>query len=246
MDRVRPAARRRGPGSRAPRHVTVVVAASPLVSLAPASGSARGGRVPGLPVHRADLRLGAEAGDEDLRPRRQAHRRAVRGAAHAHRDRTLPPHVPQAFIAVEDKRFYRTAASTTGGSSREPAQRVSRRITGGGSTITQQLARNMFEEGIGFEQRRRATRKLKEARVAQQIEEVYTKDEILQAYINQVNYGHGWRGIETASQHYFGKAAVELNPAEAAMLAAAVNAPGRFSPFINPDATLRGATSCWR
>jgi penicillin-binding protein 1A len=151
---------------------------------------------------------------------------------------TLPPHVPSAFIAVEDKRFYRhkgldyrrivTAALRNA---------VSARITGGGSTITQQLARNMFEQRIGFE--RAYTRKLKEARVAQQIEEVYSKEAILEAYINQVNYGHGWRGIETASQHYFGKAAVELNPAEAAMLAAAVNAPGRFSPFINPDATLR-------
>jgi penicillin-binding protein 1A len=151
---------------------------------------------------------------------------------------TLPPHVPSAFIAVEDKRFYRhsgldyrrivTAALRN---------TVSARITGGGSTITQQLARNMFEQRIGFE--RAYTRKLKEARVAQQIEEVYSKEAILEAYINQVNYGHGWRGIETASQHYFGKSAVELNPAEAAMLAAAVNAPGRFSPFINPDATLR-------
>jgi penicillin-binding protein 1A len=151
---------------------------------------------------------------------------------------TLPTHVPTAFIAVEDKRFYRhrgldhrrivTAALRN---------TVSARITGGGSTITQQLARNMFEQRIGFE--RAYTRKLKEAHVAQQIEEVYSKEAILEAYINQVNYGHGWRGIETASQHYFGKAAPELNPAEAAMLAAAVNRPGRFSPFINPEATLR-------
>ncbi|CAN5788632.1 PBP1A family penicillin-binding protein [soil metagenome] len=151
---------------------------------------------------------------------------------------TLPQHVPQAFVAVEDKRFYRhkgldyrrivTAALRN---------LVSARITGGGSTITQQLARNMFEQRIGFE--RAYTRKLKEARVAQQIEEVYSKEQILEAYINQVNYGHGWRGIETAAQHYFGKPAVELNPAEAAMLAAAVNRPGRYSPFINPEATLR-------
>jgi penicillin-binding protein 1A len=151
---------------------------------------------------------------------------------------TLPPHVPQAFIAVEDKRFYRhTGLDYRRLVTANVRNLVSRRITGGGSTITQQLARNMFEEGIGFEQR--VTRKLKEARVAKQIEEVYTKEEILQAYINQVNYGHGWRGIETASQNYFGKPAVELNPAEAAMLAAAVNAPGRFSPFIRPEATLQ-------
>jgi penicillin-binding protein 1A len=150
---------------------------------------------------------------------------------------TLPAHVPQAFVAIEDKRFYRhDGLDYRRLVTANVRNVVSRRITGGGSTITQQLARNMFEEGIGFEQV--VTRKLKEARVAKQIEEVYTKDEILQAYINQVNYGHGWRGIETASQNYFGKPAVELNPAEAAMLAAAVNAPGRFSPFIRPDATL--------
>ncbi|HSJ08888.1 MAG TPA: PBP1A family penicillin-binding protein, partial [Longimicrobiales bacterium] len=115
------------------------------------------------------------------------------------------------------------------------------RRAGGGSTITQQLARNMFEEGIGFERRLFGgglTRKLRELKVARQIEEVYTKEQILQAYINQVNYGHGWRGIETASQHYFGKAAIDLNPAEGAMLAAAVNAPGRYSPFVNAEATL--------
>jgi penicillin-binding protein 1A len=150
---------------------------------------------------------------------------------------TLPEHVPQAFIAVEDKRFYRHDGLDYRRLVTANVRNViSRRITGGGSTITQQLARNMFEEGIGFEQV--VTRKVKEARVAKQIEEVYSKDEILQAYINQVNYGHGWRGIETASQNYFGKPAVELNPAEAAMLAAAVNAPGRYSPFIRPEATL--------
>ncbi|HSJ25439.1 MAG TPA: PBP1A family penicillin-binding protein [Longimicrobiales bacterium] len=151
---------------------------------------------------------------------------------------TLPPHVPQAFVAIEDKRFYQhDGLDYRRLITANVRNVVSRRITGGGSTITQQLARNMFEEGIGFEQV--VTRKLKEARVAKQIEDVYSKDEILQAYINQVNYGHGWRGIETASQNYFGKSAVELNPAEAAMLAAAVNAPGRFSPFIRPDATLQ-------
>ncbi|MEX0906858.1 MAG: PBP1A family penicillin-binding protein [Gemmatimonadota bacterium] len=149
---------------------------------------------------------------------------------------TLPEHVPQAFIAIEDKRFY----SHNGFDYRRLVSAnvknvLSLEITGGGSTLTQQLARNMFED-IGTMQT--LTRKLKEARVAKQIEEVYSKDQILEAYINQVNYGHGWYGIETASQRYFGKPAAELNPAEAAMLAAAVNAPGRYSPFINAEATL--------
>src|SRR5690606_9690441 len=92
----------------------------------------------------------------------------------------------------------------------------------------------MFPEQIGFETR--PTRKLKELKVALELERVYTKDQILEAYINQVNYGHGWHGIESASQHYFGKPATELNPAEAAMLAAAINRPARLSPFRNPEA----------
>src|SRR5690606_30764969 len=150
---------------------------------------------------------------------------------------TLPEHVAQAFVAVEDKRFYEHDGLDFRRIISANIQNVlSGRITGGGSTITQQLARNMFEEGIGFEQR--VARKLKEFKVAKQIEQVYEKNTILEAYINLVNYGHGWRGIETASQHYFGKAASQLNPAEGAMLAAAVNAPGRYSPFINAEATL--------
>ncbi|HEX6308263.1 MAG TPA: PBP1A family penicillin-binding protein [Longimicrobiales bacterium] len=150
---------------------------------------------------------------------------------------TLPPHVGQAFVAVEDKRFYEHDGLDFRRIVSANLQNVLQgRITGGGSTITQQLARNMFEEGIGFEQV--ITRKLKEFKVAKQIEQIYEKNTILEAYINLVNYGHGWRGIETASQHYFGKPAAQLNPAEAAMLAAAVNAPGRYSPFINADATL--------
>jgi penicillin-binding protein 1A len=150
---------------------------------------------------------------------------------------TLPVYVKYAFISVEDKRFY----SHHGLDYRRIAGAAVRNVLGigiggGGSTITQQLARNMFEN-IGFEHR--LTRKLKEAKVAREIEAVYPKDQILQAYINQVNYGHGWRGIETAAQHYFGKPARDVNPAEAAMLAAAVNAPGRYSPFINPEKTLQ-------
>ena len=147
---------------------------------------------------------------------------------------TLPPHVKQAFIAVEDKRFYKHGGldfvRLFGAAARNV---LSFRVTGGGSTITQQLARNMFPEEIGF--RKRLTRKLKEAHVALEIEEVYTKDQILEAYINQIHYGHGWHGIETAAQHYYGKPAAQLNPAEAALLAAVIKLTGRFSPFVSPE-----------
>jgi len=149
----------------------------------------------------------------------------------------LPAHVPAAFIAVEDKRFYRhngldpfgIARAVVGVLTGTSGQR------GGGSTITQQLARNMFQ-GIGFE--RRLVRKLKEARVAIQLEDVYTKDQILEAYINQINYGQNWLGIQTASRNYFGKDATELTATEAAMLAAIPKSPTRYSPLNNPELTI--------
>ncbi|MGH7445398.1 MAG: transglycosylase domain-containing protein, partial [Longimicrobiales bacterium] len=146
----------------------------------------------------------------------------------------LPPHVPQAFIAIEDKRFYRHGALDLRRLVGVAVRNVlAGDIRGGGSTITQQLARNMFEEQIGFEQA--YTRKLKEAKVSMELEEVYTKDQILEAYMNQVNYDHGWRGIETASQNYFGKPATQIDPAEAALLAAIVNRPAYYNPLKNPE-----------
>jgi penicillin-binding protein 1A len=151
---------------------------------------------------------------------------------------TLPEYVPQAFIAVEDKRFYRhDGFDYRRLVSAAVRNVVSGRITGGGSTITQQLARWMFTEEIGFQRSglQGPARKLKEARVARELEDVYEKDDILEAYINQVNYGHGWHGIETAAQHYFGKPAVHLTIGEAAMLAAVINRPGSYSPFRNPE-----------
>ncbi len=151
---------------------------------------------------------------------------------------SLPPHVPKAFVAVEDKRFYKHRGFDPFGLLRAV---VFLGQKGGGSSITQQLARHMFTEDIGFERRLvrgGPERKLKELKVALELEGVYSKDQILAAYINQVNYGHGWFGIETAAQHYFGKPAVELDPAEAALLAAVINAPSRFDPFDHHERAL--------
>jgi penicillin-binding protein 1A len=146
----------------------------------------------------------------------------------------LPAHVPQAFVAIEDKRFYEHGALDLRRLASVGVRTLlSASYQGGGSTITQQLARNMFEEQIGFE--RALTRKLKEAKVSMELEEVYTKDQILEAYMNQVNYDHGWRGIETASQNYFGKPATQIDPAEAALLAAIVNRPAYYNPLKNPE-----------
>jgi penicillin-binding protein 1A len=151
---------------------------------------------------------------------------------------SLPPHVRQAFIAVEDKRFYGHQGYDIRGYLRAMRDLVTkRRIAGGGSTITLQLARHMFIEELGFD--RSFRRKLKELHVAVDLERVYTKDQILEAYINQVNYDQGWYGIESAAQNYFGKGAPELNPAEAAMLAAVINRPAHFNPLKNPERALQ-------
>lgn len=151
---------------------------------------------------------------------------------------SLPAHVPQAFIAVEDKRFYSHNGFDLWGIGRAAVNLATkRRISGGGSTITQQLARHMFQQSVGF--RRDFGRKLKELHVALELETVYSKDQILQAYINLVNYGRGHYGIESASQWFYGKSASELNVAEAALLAAVINRPEDYSPFRHPDAALR-------
>ncbi len=147
---------------------------------------------------------------------------------------SLPDHVAHAFIAIEDKRFYRHRGYDVRGYLRAARNLVtSRRIAGGGSTITLQLARHMFIEEVGFD--RSFRRKLEELHVALDLERIYTKDQILEAYINQVNYDQGWYGIESAAQNYFGKSAPELNPAEGAMLAAVINRPAHFNPLKHPE-----------
>jgi penicillin-binding protein 1A len=147
---------------------------------------------------------------------------------------SLPPHVRQAFIAIEDKRFYSHPGYDLIGYMRAGRNLLlQRRIAGGGSTITLQLARHMFIEELGFDQSFR--RKLKELHVAMDLERVYTKDQILEAYINQVNYDQGWYGIESAAQNYFGKGSQDLNPAEGAMLAAVINRPAHFNPLKHPE-----------
>jgi len=151
----------------------------------------------------------------------------------------LPEFVPQAFVALEDKRFYSHHGFDVKGILRSAVRVLVNRsfAGGGGSTISQQLARNMFQDRIGRE--KRIARKLKELQVALALERTYTKDQILEAYINQINYDRGWYGIQTASRNYFGKSATELNPAEAAMLAAIPNRPAYYNPVRNPENALR-------
>ena len=152
---------------------------------------------------------------------------------------SLPDHVAQAFLAVEDRRFYRHRGVDLRGLSRAVggALVTASLSGGGGSTITQQLARNMFIESIGFD--RSVIRKLKELQVALELERAYSKDQILEAYMNQINLGLGIWGIHTASRYYFGKPPQEIDPSEAAILAAVANNPRGFSPFHNPDRSLQ-------
>lgn len=153
----------------------------------------------------------------------------------------LPDYVRQAFVAVEDKRFYEHPGIDVRGIARAVVGVLTGQNRGGGSTITQQLARNMFDQ-IGFERRvfwKLIARKLKELQVALALERAYTKEQILEAYINEINYGHGWWGIQTAARNYFAKNASELNPAEVALLAAIPNLPAFYSPLLRPDNAKR-------
>ncbi len=104
----------------------------------------------------------------------------------------------------------------------------------GASTITQQLARNLF-----LTQDRTLSRKLAEAVLALKIERLYSKDQILELYFNQIYYGHGAYGAETASQLYFGKPVDSLSLAEAAMIAGLPRGPSVYSPYDKPEACLK-------
>jgi penicillin-binding protein 1A len=112
--------------------------------------------------------------------------------------------------------------------------------TPGGSTLTQQLARNLFANEIGFASGDRSyERKVKESLVAMQIEKRYTKEEIFTMYCNQIYWGHGAYGVEAASQVYFGKSVQDLALEEAAMLAGIIQGNVRQSPYVNMEAATR-------
>ena len=147
----------------------------------------------------------------------------------------VPKELVEAFLSMEDRRFrshwgvdiFRTAKAML-------INLRAGRIRQGASTITQQLARNLF---LTLE--RTWVRKLKEAFLAVQIERIYSKDEILELYLNQINFGHGLYGVEAASELYFGKSVEDLTLAESCMLAAMPKSPTRYSPYNNPEALTR-------
>src|SRR6266542_3629120 len=148
-------------------------------------------------------------------------------------------HVRQAFIAVEDKRFYKhNGIDYWRILGALKANVLTLHYTQGFSTITMQLARNVFPERLGRE--KKVARKLREARVAVELERNFSKDTILELYLNQISLGPNVFGVEAASQVFFGKSARDLNVAEAATLAALPKAPGNYNPRTHPDrAVLR-------
>lgn len=144
-----------------------------------------------------------------------------------------PKDLQNAFIAAEDIRFYKHHGIDPIGIARALVSNIRHRdATGqGGSTITQQLARNAF-----LTQEQTLKRKLLEAVLAVEIENKYTKAEILEMYMNQIYFGQGAYGVQTASHVYFGKDVKDLNLAQCAMLAGLPNSPNYYSPFHNLQA----------
>lgn len=139
----------------------------------------------------------------------------------------IPDNVKNAFVAIEDHRFYKhKGLDPIGIASSIAANIKSRSLLRGGSTITQQLVRSVY-----LTNQKTLGRKIQEAYLSLRVEDVLDKNEILEAYLNRINLGQGAYGIEAAAQTYFSKDAVDLNIAEAALLAGIPKSPTNYSPF---------------
>ena len=145
----------------------------------------------------------------------------------------LPAYVPNAFIAIEDRRFRDHLGIDPVGLVRAATENVlAGHVVQGGSTLTQQLAKNLF-----LQPARTFERKMQEALLALYLESRYSKDQILTLYLNRIYFGAGVYGIEAASERFFGKPAEKLTLTEAAMLAGSVKAPAKFNPLADADAS---------
>ena len=147
----------------------------------------------------------------------------------------LPPRLPLAVLAVEDRRFYEHPGVDVWGMLRAGLANLSAgRIVQGGSTITQQLAKNLF-----LTPERTLKRKIQELLLALWLERKFSKDQILSLYLNRVYLGAGTYGVDAAARRYFGKPAVEVNLYEAAQLAGLLKAPSRYNPVRDRDRAAR-------
>src|ERR1700719_2947341 len=143
----------------------------------------------------------------------------------------VSPYFIDALLAREDTRFYQHNGIDWRGIARALVRDLlSGSAKEGASSLTQQLARNSLPLGG-----RTINRKILEAMVAMRIEQTFTKQQILELYVNRIYFGAGCYGVETASQAYFGKNASKLNLSEAAVLAGLIRSPNRFSPLKNPE-----------
>lgn len=143
---------------------------------------------------------------------------------------SLPKYVSQATIAIEDKEFYKHFGFSAQGMIRALKNTVFSNKLQGGSTITQQLVKTAL-----LTPERTIIRKLREAFLTIGTEVLYSKDQILEMYLNHIPYGGTAYGIEAAAQRYFGKSSTQLTLSEAALLAGLPQAPSRYSPFVNPE-----------
>lgn len=146
----------------------------------------------------------------------------------------IPLNLQHAFLAAEDIRFYDHFGLDFKGIARAFVTNITGGYMQGASTITQQLAKNAF-----LTQERTLSRKVHEAIIALQLEMKYTKSEILEMYLNQIYFGRGAYGVESASLTYFGKSVDKLNLAECAMLAGIPKSPNYYSPLNNPEVALK-------
>jgi penicillin-binding protein 1A len=145
----------------------------------------------------------------------------------------ISPVMKQAIVAIEDRRFFEHRGVDVRGIVRAVWQDLrNEQVVQGGSTITQQFVKNAY-----LTSKRSLSRKLKEAALAWQLDQVWPKDRILTAYLNTIYFGNGAYGIERAAQVYFGHGASRLTTAEAAFLAGIPADPSRFNPITDPQAS---------
>ena len=147
----------------------------------------------------------------------------------------IPGFLKEAIVTTEDRNFYKHSGVDLKGILRAVTKDIlARKFVEGASTITQQLAKTLF-----LTPQKTLVRKIKEAVLAFQLERRYTKDEILEMYLNQVYFGSGAYGVESAARIFFGKTAKDLSLSECALIAAMPKAPSRYSPLINKELALK-------
>ena len=150
----------------------------------------------------------------------------------------LSPYMPQALISIEDERFTEHSGIDEKALFRVAYGVLTGNKKGGGSTITQQLAKNLFPRGENLSSAKLVLRKFQEWITATKLEHNYSKEEIVAMYLNTVAFGHNTFGIRSAAKTFFNKAPKDMNIQECALMAGVVNAPTRYSPIRNPERSM--------